>query len=411
MSKFTLSLSQAQGLVLQNLRPLPGLQVPLIEALGRPAVRDETAGTALPRWNLAAKDGYALAASATLGADSYYPAVFKLVDCLFAGASPGKRLKKGEAARIMTGALLPTGADAVVPLEEVQESPGYIKLFRAVRPGSNVKSKGEVVQRGDVIVKKGLPLGPQEIEVLASLGKSRVQVRQQPKVAILCTGDELIMPDEKVTKGKVVASNSYLLLSLIRAQGCRPFSLKIVPDKKEQIRAAFLKGKGADVIISSGGASQGDKDFTGSALKTLGAKIMYREVAMSPGRHQIFALINGVPVFALPGGPTALFVAFEQLVRPALRKLMGFLSPFRPQAEAVLTEGVSGRLGERNFKIARAYWEGEHLFVRLVKSWHQAGPKGEGEISALIVLEEDREQAQAGERVPVQLFSLSPAGI
>lgn len=399
------SLTQAQALVLENVRTMPGVWLPLAQAVGWPVARDVTAGAGLPRWNLAAKDGYALAASRTLGADSYFPAVFRLASRLFAGATPGKRLREGEAARIMTGAVMPSGADTVVPLEDVQESKEYVKIFRAVPPGSNVKAKGEEVQRGDLIVKKGIPLEPREIEVLASLGKDRVRVCQRPKVAILCTGDELTMPGEKTSRGKVVASNSYLLLSIILDLGSKIFSSKVVSDKEEQIRAAFLKGKGADLIISSGGASRGDKDFTGSVLEKLGAKIMYKDVAMSPGRHQIFALLERVPVFALPGGPMALFMAFEQLVRPALLKMSGFSSPFRPPVKGVLTEAVSGREGERNFKTARAFWQAERLFVRPIKRWHQAGPRNDGEMPALIVLEEDKEQARAGELVTVQLLA------
>ena len=400
-----MSLTQAQALVLKNVRPLPGVWVPLVQALGEPTTKDETARADLPRWDLAAKDGYALAAGKTQGADSYFPAVFKVVGRLFAGAPPGKRLGEEEAARIMTGALLPSGADAIVPLEQVQESRGYIKVFGVVPTGSNVKRKGEDVQQGDLIVRKGVSLNPRELEVLAALGKKGVRVFRRPKVAVLCTGDELMMPGERVRQGRVVASNSFLLQSLVLGLGGKIIFSRVVPDREALIRSAFLKGKGADLIISSGGASRGDKDLTGSSLEKLGAKIMYQEVAISPGRHQIFALLGRVPVCALPGGPTALFVAYEQLVRPALLKMRGFSNPLRLPVKGVLTEPVSGRRGEQNFKDARAFWQGERLFVRPVKSWHLAGPGNEGEIPALIVLEEDRELVQAGEVVTVQLLT------
>jgi molybdopterin molybdotransferase len=350
------------------------------------------------------KDGYALVSDATSAAAREKPVTLRKTGVLYAGMYSSRRLSPGEAIRIMTGALLPPGADAVVPWEEVQEESHSVRITGFVVRGSGVEAQGQQLTRGEVIVGTNQILGPQEISILASAGKTRVQVYKQPRVAIIVIGDELVELGEKVVKGKEVASNCYLLSALLTEAGAQPIICRVVPDNKGIIMRMFRQIKGADMLLSSGGASLGDRDFTEQALKDVGAQIKYREVAINPGRRHIFALYRGRPVFGLPGSPLALTVVFEQLVRPGLLKMGGRGGLFRPRISAALTHSVKGRLGEATFREAVLFRKGSRLFAEPVRSWRYGRARDLAGVRGFIRLKEDQGEVESGGRVTVQLM-------
>ena len=350
------------------------------------------------------KDGYALISAATAAATRKNPVTLRKAGVLYAGSYRNQKLSANQATKVMTGALVPPGADAVVPLEEVKEAGEGVRVVSFVPPGSNVEAQGQQLARGEVSVGSNLVLGPQQISRLACLGKARLEVYKRPRVAIMVIGDELVALGKRVAKGKEVASNCYLLSALVTEAEARPIFYGVVPDNKRMMVKLFRQTKDVDMVLSSGGASLGDKDLTGQALNELGAQIKYREVAINPGRRHIFALYRGRPLFGLPGSPLALTVVFEQLVRPGLLKMGGRRALFRPLISASLTHSVKGRLGEATFREAVVFRKGSRLLAQPVKGWCYArsweldGSKG------FICLKEDQGEVEAGGRVTVQLM-------
>jgi molybdopterin molybdotransferase len=304
----------------------------------------------------------------------------------------------------MTGAPLPEGADAVLRKEEVEERGGRILVCRPVRAGQDIRRAGEDVREGSLVISRGTLVRPAEIAMCAAVGRSFVFVHQRPEVAIIATGNELSEIDEEVSPGRIVNSNSYALAAQVKACGAIPVMMGVVRDDREAMRETFLAATRADVIVSSGGVSMGEYDLVKDLMQEMGNEMHFWRVAMRPGRPVAFGFIKGVPLFGLPGNPVSSAVSFEQFVRPALLKMMGFKRLLRPTCQAFLEEEIEKSEGFTFFLRGILTEKDGEKWVRTT------GGQGSGIISSLvkanvlIVLPEEKKVVKKGEKVTVQLI-------
>ncbi len=326
-----LSVEEAQQRILSHFRPVGTESIPLEQCAGR-VLAQEVVASDLPLFDNSSVDGFAVIADDVRAASTAQPADLRVVADIPAGSSPDIRLVRGQAARIMTGAPLPDGANAVVMVEDTDfneraagtSAPSQVKAMRPVRAGENVRPRGMDVHRGEKIMQPGQRLRAQDLGMLAMLGIGQVTVFRKPKVALLSSGNELAPVDRPLEPGKIHDTNSYTLSALIVGAGCEVLSLGIAPDQRDAIQALFEKAAGsqADAIVSSAGVSVGALDFIKEAVESSGNLDFWR-VNMRPGKPLAFGEYRGVPFLGLPGNPVSAFVGFEVFVRPALVRLAG----------------------------------------------------------------------------------------
>jgi len=331
------SIAEAQRIILNHTVTLSAAEAPLVRCLGRIVAEDQIASRDVPPADNSAMDGFAFS-HATLSCN-----VLRVTGVLPAGESRDIPVPAGEAIRIMTGAPLPPGCDTVVPIEDVVEDGDAIRLSAPVTAGSHVRKRGEDIRRGEIVIPAGTLLRPQEIGMLAAMGRMSVPVFRTARVAILSTGDELLEPGMTPAPGKIVNSNSYSLATQVLEAGADPVMLGIAADERSATLEKVTAGLQADFLVTTGGVSVGDRDYVKDTIEELGGEILFWKVNMKPGKPVAFAVVGGKPVFALPGNPVAAMVAFEQFVRPALLKAMGHRRILRPVVKATLLEGVENR--------------------------------------------------------------------
>ncbi|HPX11730.1 MAG TPA: molybdopterin molybdotransferase MoeA [Syntrophales bacterium] len=344
-----IAVEQALREILEQV-PVLGLEkVDILEALGRVLGEDVRAPRDIPPQDNSAMDGFAVNSEDTLGAAAENPLFFDIVEDIPAGHVPQKIVGFAEAARIMTGASIPRGADAVVKVEDTEMEDGRVKFRSPVRKGENVRRSGEDVRMDEIVLTRGRKIRPAEIGMLASLGRSFVSVHQKPLVAVLATGNELADVDGILSPATIVSSNSYSLSAQVIEAGGIPLILGIAKDRKEDMKDKYLQALRADIIISSAGASVGDYDLVKDVIQELGTDIRFWKVAMRPGRPLVFGTMGGKPIFGLPGNPVSSMISFEQFVRPSIRKMTGHTNLFRRTLQAALEEGVDKVAGLRFF--------------------------------------------------------------
>ena len=396
----SITVREARELVLDSVRLLPAETVGLTECPGRVLAEDAVADISIPPADNSAMDGYAVRAADV----AQPPAELRVVDDLPAGRRSRTPVGPGQAARIMTGAAIPQGADAVVMVEDTQAGPDSVKVLASAEPGQHVRRAGSDVRPGTPIAAAGDLLRPALVGMLAAVGRSAVSVRRRPTVAVLATGDELVEPDRLRDDGRIVSSNSYNLQAALSEIGARPVYLGIAPDDPESIEERFRQALQCDVAISTGGVSVGDRDWIKQVLAGLGGELRLWRVRMKPGAPLAFVVAEGRPVFGLPGNPVSTLVAFEQFVRPALLRMMGHRRVFRPVASAVMEseyrkpEGrlhfVRVRLGERDSGLCAVPTgdQASNVLLSMVRA------------DALAIVDAEATRVAAGERVPVQLL-------
>jgi molybdenum cofactor synthesis domain-containing protein len=328
-----LPLADAQAHVLAACSPLHPSAVRLADALGLVASVPITAEAAVPPFDNSAMDGYAVRAADTVGA----PVELQDLGTLAAGSSSGLVVGPGQALRIMTGAPMPAGADAIVMVELTApgSAPGTVAVSEAVALGTSVRRAGSDIGVGDEVLRPGTVMSPGVLGVLASLGATRAPCHRRPMVGVMSTGDELVAPGEPLGPGQIRDANRPMLLALVAETGCTPVDLGIVPDDRDALRAALAGGVDrCDALVTSGGVSVGDFDLSKAVLDELG-DMRWMQIAIRPAKPFAFGVVAGTPVFGLPGNPVSSLVSFELLARPALRRLLGHPVLHRPQILAV----------------------------------------------------------------------------
>jgi molybdopterin molybdotransferase len=334
-----LQVEDAQARVMAEVAAGAAESVPLDDSLGRVLREDVVATHDLPGADNSAMDGYAVRAEDTANP----PVTLPVIADIPAGHPTDLRLQPGTAMRIMTGAFVPEGADAVVQVELTDGGLERVTVTKAVPCGASIRRRGEDMHAGDLVLRGGVRIGPAEIAILASAGKARVQAGRRPTVAILSTGDELIDVGATPAPGQIVNTNGALLAALVREAGAIPRPLGIVRDTREATIAAFERAIESDFVISSGGVSVGAFDFVKEALDALGAEAKFWRVAMKPGKPVVLSRLRDRVVFGLPGNPVSCFVSFHLFVAPALRKAMGQEAQlYPPSVRARLTAAVRG---------------------------------------------------------------------
>lgn len=420
-----LSVSEAQRTVLESVAAFGTEQVKLEQALGRVLAEEVRANRDQPPYDISAMDGYALR-SADLTA---VPTMLEIIEDIKAGDMPGKTLASGQCARIMTGAPMPQGADAVIRVEDTEAvsaealSPNSlpqagerdaaslrenlfdrVQINLSVKPGNDIRRLGENMRNGEVVLAPGTPITPGVIGVLATVKRAQVQVYRRPRVAILSTGNELEGLDEPVDPNKIPNSNSYALMAQVQALGIEPVLLGIARDDPDELVRYLKRGLEYDVLLVSGGTSVGVHDYVRPTIEALGAQMLFWRVAMKPGHPVAFGKVGEKIIFGLPGNPVSSMVCFEEFVVPALRRMMGHARTHRRTIEARLTHNVKHQPGRTEFiRVLLAQEEGGYAAT-------STGAQGSGMLlsmaraDGLAVLPAERNGLAAGSIVTVQLL-------
>jgi molybdenum cofactor synthesis domain-containing protein len=397
-------LAEVQAMILGAVAPLPVVEVPVGEALGLATAADVSATEPVPPFANTAMDGYAVRAADTAGAGETSPVRLAVVDELPAGRAPGVAVGPGQAIRIMTGAPVPPGADAIVMVEDTNRDGDGVLVARPARTGDHVRLAGGDVAPGALVFPAGTALGPAHLGVVASLGQARVAVRSRARVAVLSTGDELTPPGEPLAPGRIRDTNRPMLLALVAQAGCVPVDLGIARDDEADITGRLEQAvAGCDALVTSGGVSVGDYDLVKAVLDRLG-ELSWLQVAIKPAKPLAFGMVGGVPVFGLPGNPVSSHVSFELFARPALLQMMGHRHRFRPVVEAVADEDMRRRSdGKLHLDRVRVRWEGGAYRVS------RTGVQSSNVLTAMasanaLALLPDGQGVAAGDRVEVMLL-------
>ncbi len=398
----------ARDIVLQHV-PILGTEcVNLFSGLGRILAEDVTAPYNVPPHNNSAMDGYAVRAKDIQGASSDNSVLLEVIDDLPAGYVSPHTVGKRQAIRIMTGAPIPDGADTIIRVEDTQcGEERQVFICKERPPQFDMRLAGEDIRQGQVILRRGQQLRPAEIGLLASIGRSSIQVYQRAQAAILSTGDELVDIYEPLTPGKIINSNSYSLAALVLESGAIPIQLGIARDTREAVEEKFSHGLRADVLISSGGVSVGDYDLVKEILQQQDAEMQFWKVCMKPGKPLAFGHIGGKPTFGLPGNPVSSMVSFEMFVRPALLRMMGHTHIYRSVVSARIKEEFH-KSDERKHFVRVFLSQKEGRFFASI-----TGAQGSGILrsmslaNGLAVIDEERMHVNDGEDVPVMILDNS----
>jgi molybdopterin molybdotransferase len=390
--------------ILESLPTPEPIELRLMDALGLVLAEDVVSRVTLPPFPNAAMDGYAVVAADLADASVEHPVELPVVGEILAGADSLPAVSPGRVVRIMTGAPLPSGADAVVPVETTSGGQSQVAFHRTAEAGLNVRSPGEDLSPGQPLVDKGRRLAPPDVGLLSAAGVTRVTCYPPPRVVVMSTGDELVAATEEPGPGRIRDANGPMLTAMVRAAGGIPFSAGIVPDDRKALMYAFDTNRGhCDLFVCSGGASAGTRDLLPDVIGAMG-EVSTAKVAMKPGMPQILGRIGDTPVLGLPGNPVSAFVSFEEFVRPAIRRLQGRRDVQRPTVYATAAEPMSSPPHKRSFLRVRLAREGTGWVAS------PTGAQGSHVITSiaradgLAVIPENVTQVAPGDEVRVQLL-------
>ncbi len=390
---------QARRIIQEKVAPAGVERVLLLEAAGRVLAEDYTAPKDMPGWDNSAMDGFAVrSADCTPGVE------LKVTDYIPAGVSSDEVLAPGCAARIMTGAPIPGGADAVVPIEETEAGTETVKLLNQVKKNDHIRFLGEDVARGELVIARGTILGPPQVSLLASFSAAMVPVYRRVRVAILSTGDELVEIGTEPRESQIVNSNALALATAVKLCGAEPVILGIARDNRESHLTLLSEGLKADAVITSAGVSAGDRDLVREILAELGVVEQFWKPGIKPGGPTAFGMKGDTPVFSLPGNPVSTMITFEEFARPALLRMMGHQKVFRRTVRGRLKEGARKKEGKLNFLRVQVTLE-EGRYVASTSGDQNTGIlKTMLRCNALALLPADRTEFQAGEEVDLHLL-------
>ena len=379
-------------------------KVSLDQALGRVMAEDVVSRINNPPLDNSAMDGYAVIAKDIQSATPENPVKLEMVEEIAAGYTAKGTLKPGQTMRIMTGAPIPPGADAVLMQEDTQKDGDSILCLDRADVEENIRRAGEDIKIGESVLKKGTTLSPAHIGMLAVIGRSQIAVGQRPTVSILSTGDEILELDETPQGPQIFNSNGHMLAAQIKSAGGIPVYLGIAKDTEKDLMEKFEWALKADIVVSSGGVSVGDYDLVKSSLQKMGQDMLFWKVAMKPGKPLAFGRIGKTPIFGLPGNPVSSFVSFEQFVRPSLRKVLGCSDLSHKTVQAKLTRTIYKKPGRLHFLSSIVSWaDGEYTVT-------PAGEQGSGILKSaanangLLIFPLEAEEIKQGQEVAVQLL-------
>ena len=367
-----IDISEAKKLVWENTHVLGKEKVELIASLNRVLAEDIKSDFDLPPFDRAAMDGYAIISTDTLNASKENPVFLEIVGEIQAGENKEFKLKNGKTFLIMTGAKIPCGCDAVVKLEDVKEiiknGKKYIKVTTFIKPDENISKKAEDIKKGDVVIKKGTYIDSATFSMLAYLGKKIITVYKQPKVAIIATGDEIKKVGQKLKEGEIYDSNSYSIYALTKKFGGKPYILGIAKDEVKILDKFIKKALKYDIVVLSGGVSEGKYDIVVDVLEKNGVKLIFHKVAVKPGKPTFFGKKGKTIVFGLPGYPVSAYINFENLVKVALYKMTGRSFPERFKFSGILKEDIENKSDRDEFLRVVAEIENNEVYITPYKS-------------------------------------------
>jgi molybdopterin molybdotransferase len=406
------NVDEAISRILTDISRLPSEQVDLIVALGRTLAEDIRAPISLPPFANSSMDGYAVRVADIASASQSAPARLRVVADIPAGTAPERSISAGDAARIMTGAPMPEGADAVVPVEQTDQTwrgssadplSDSVAVFTPVAAGAYVRQVGDDMKSGEIVLRAGTVVRAQELGLLSGIGCARVDVIRQPRVAILSTGDELVDVDEPLTPGKIRDMNSYTLYGLVSAYGGLPIRIPTARDTLEDVRRRFLEAleQQPDLMISSAGVSVGAFDVVRVVLNELG-KIDFWRVNLRPGKPLAYGSVRGVPFFGLPGNPVSAMVTYDVFVRPVLLKMTGRPDAL-PTVQALMGETLRSD-GRRSYVRVTLRRENGQYVARTTGTQSSSALLSMTQADGLLIIPEGITEAAAGQAFAVRLL-------
>ncbi len=389
--------------VIEAIEPLHPYDQPLLDALGLPVCEDIVAPMDLPSFDNSAMDGYAVYFDDVVSASQDHPVHLPVVGEMAAGQTRMLALSPGTSVRIMTGAPVPQGADSIVPVEWTDGGIATVRISQAPKLDQHVRHVGEDVQRGEVLLEDGSILGPRQLGLLASVGRSQVRSRPRPRIVVLSTGAELREPGQSLGHDSIYDANSYMLAAAARSAGAIAYRVGIVSDDPTDFRDALSDQLvRADLVVTSGGVSKGAYDVVKEVLSEVGT-VSFGEVAMQPGKPQGFGFVgeDATPILTLPGNPVSSYVSFEVFVLPAIRRMMGRLPYRRPVVRALCSQGFSSPQGRQQY--VRAQFEIDHHGAHVTPvGGHGSHLLGDlSEANALILVPAETTSVTGGQAVQV----------
>ena len=408
-----LSVDCARQRIVDSFSALSSVDVPILEGLGHVIAENVYAEADIPPFANSAMDGFALRIADVRKASGTAPVFLSVIGEAAAGSVTSAVVRAGTTIRIMTGAPIPVGADAVIRFEATDEgelpagrngaTAGIVGIKRPAEHNESIRPAGEDVSAGNLVLNTGTVIRPAEIGMLAALGRTQARVHRRPIIAIMATGDEVVDPGLPLGPGQIRNSNSSTIAALVQRTGGLPIVFGVARDTTDELRAKLQSARDVDLIITTGGVSAGDYDFVKKVLQVEGSIDLW-QVCIKPGKPLAFGTINGVPLLGLPGNPVAAAVAFEQFARPAIRRMLGHSNLNIPTVQATLLDRIENHGGRRNFVRVHVTHEHTGYVARL------AGPQGSGNLTslvkgnALLVIPEDRVVAEPGAEFPAQML-------
>ena len=396
---------KALRIVLDSVRILGHETVKLEEALGRVLAEDVVANQDIPPFPNSSMDGYAIVASDLACASSRVPVKLRVIGESSAGSPFRRGIKGGRAVRIMTGGMIPRGADAVVPIELTKgEKEGWVSFTAPILPGQNVRAAGEDIRHGEKILSKGTKIGPAQTGILSSLGHVRVKVIRRPRINVLATGNELVDTTRKPKSGQIRNSTSHSLSAYVAEEGGVPFRRGVAGDDVIRLQSRIKDALDCDILLITGGVSVGRYDYVKDVLKKIGVTIKFWQVNIKPGRPLVFGKFRKTLVFGLPGNPVSTSVTFLQFVRPAMRAMTG--RTFKPfLVPARIDHDFSKSDGKRHYVRCKAEVRNGEIHARQTGSQSSGVMSSMSKANALMIIPEKVKLLKTGDRVQLELLS------